>query len=183
MLGPGPYTTFQLTLHNQCTETIWPAWKRTGGLDQTAPDPSLWAPLSPGESHTVTVYYIVDLEIELWGRTRCSFDAQGQGACETGDCGAFACPIDFGGTPRDATIYDFGHGFDTGYNVPMRVTTPGCDTKECSFDLAECPEASRVAGACGVAGCSAMCPSTSACCHPYSNGCSSGSDVDLTFCP
>jgi hypothetical protein len=49
MLGQGEYETAQVTLHNQCAETIWPAWTRTGGFDATVLDPSLWAPLSPGE--------------------------------------------------------------------------------------------------------------------------------------
>src|SRR5262249_38523139 len=48
VLEQGPYDTSQVTLHNQCEETIWPAWTRTGGLDGTVLDPSLWAPLSPG---------------------------------------------------------------------------------------------------------------------------------------
>src|SRR5262245_53347870 len=51
MLECGASETFQVTLHNQCAETIWPAWTRTGGLDLSVLDPSVWAPLSPGESH------------------------------------------------------------------------------------------------------------------------------------
>jgi Thaumatin family len=183
MLGQGPYTTFELTLRNQCAETIWPAWAHTGGLDQTVPDPSLWSPLSPGESRDVTIHYLVDLEIALWGRTRCRFDEQGQGACETGDCGGFVCQSALGDAPRDATTYDFGIGFATSYNLPMQVTTAGCEDQQCSFDLAACPDSSRVAGACGVAACSDVCPAASGCCHPTSNGCSTHNDVDLTFCP
>ena len=183
MLGPEGYETAQLTLHNQCAETIWPAWTRTGGFDATVLDPSLWAPLSPGESHDVPVYYNSSREIGFWGRTRCSFDEQGQGACETGDCGGFVCPIVVNQTPNDATTYRSMSGFGAQYNVPMRVTTPGCEAQQCSFNLDECSDASRVVGACGIAGCREVCPSASACCHMYSNGCYFSGDINLTFCP
>jgi hypothetical protein len=183
MLGPDSYETAQLTLHNQCAETIWPAWTRTGGLDGSVFDPSLWAPLSPGESHDVTVHFSGSREIGLWGRTRCSFDEQGQGACETGDCGGFVCQLSVGAAPNDATLFDTQFGFHTHYNVPMRVTRPGCETRQCSFDLDACPDASRVVGACGIAGCTDVCPSASECCHMYANGCLLGSDIELTFCP
>src|SRR5882762_9377624 len=99
------------------------------------------------------------------------------------DCGGFICHSAFSDVPHDATTYDFGSGFRGGYNVPMLVTTPGCEARQCSFDLDACPDASRVVGACGVAACFDVCPSASECCHPYSNGCFAGSDVDLTFCP
>jgi hypothetical protein len=184
MLGHGAYETFQVTLHNRCAETIWPAWTRTGGLDGSILDPSWWVPLSPGESHEVPVYYSGSREIGLWGRTRCSFDEQGQGACETGDCGGFVCPIlVVGPAPRDATMYDSQAGFHSTYNLPMRVTKPGCEARQCSFDLDACAGASRVVGACGVAGCTDVCPSASGCCHTYSDGCLLAADVDLTFCP
>jgi hypothetical protein len=179
----GAYETFQVTLHNQCAETIWPAWTRTGGFDLSVLDPSFWAPLSPGESHDVTIYYCGSREIALWGRTRCSFDEQGQGACETGDCGGFVCPIGVNNTPNDATTYNSQFGFHRHYNVPMRVTKSGCEARQCSFDLDECSDASRVVGACGVASCSDVCPSASECCHMYANGCLLAGDIDLTFCP
>jgi len=75
------------------------------------------------------------------------------------------------------------YGFGSTYNVPMRVTTPDCEAQQCSFDLDECSGASRVVGACGVAGCRDVCPSASGCCHMYSNGCPFAGDVDLMFCP
>jgi hypothetical protein len=185
-----PYTTFQVRFHNRCPETIWPAWDRTGGLDQTVPDPTLWAPLAAGEDRAATIHTIVTTEIALWGRTRCRFDARGSGSCETGDCGGFVCwapthaPLHQ--FPSNATIYDFEVGFVAGgYNVPIDVETPGCPSHECALDLSTCPAASRVTGACGVVGCDTLCgsASSSTCCHPYSNGCFQGGDIDFTFCP
>lgn len=182
MLGPGAYETLTVTLRNQCAQTIWPAWKRTGGLDASVPDPSLWAPILPEESREVTIYYLGPLEIALWGRTRCSFDEQGRGACETGDCGGFTCF--HGETPGDATTYDFfKRAFLGAYNVPLRKRAPGCDALECRFDLDGCADASRVAGACGVAACTNVCPSASGCCDMFADVCLLGGEVDFTFCP
>jgi hypothetical protein len=190
-LQPGtPYSTFQVRFHNHCAETIWPAWDRTGGLDQTVPDPTLWAPLSAGEDRADTIHYKVFTESAFWGRTKCGFDAQGKGSCETGDCGGFVCwakgSIPLHQYPSNATIYAFEFGFvPDGYNVPLAVATPGCPTRECSFDLSTCPAAMRTTGACGGSACTAMCPSaaSSTCCHQYANGCFDGGDVDFTFCP
>jgi hypothetical protein len=179
-LSTGPYSTSQVTLHNHCSETIWPAMGRTG-LDQTIADPSLRTPISPGASSSATLHYVVVLEVKFWGRTRCAFDEQGKGACETGDCGGFVCPIFDNDYPHDATVFALGVGYLEGFNVPMRVAVSGCEPVECGFDLDTCPAASRSVGACGsVVACTSMCPSS---CCPSSNGCSPGGDVDITFCP
>jgi len=181
-----PYETFQVRFHNHCAETIWPAWVRADGLDQTVPDPTLWAPVLAGEERAVTIYYIVFAGIELWGRTGCRFDAQGKGACDTGDCAGFVCFTQGDRLPLKATVYDSEYGFLAGgYNLPISVETPGCATQACAFDLATCPGASRVTGACGGVACTGMCQAgaPSSCCHPTSNGCFKEGDVDFTFCP
>jgi hypothetical protein len=184
MVGQGSDRQFHVTLHNRCTETIWPAMTSIGGLDQTVPDPSFWTSLWPEESRTVAFHFNSALEIGLFGRTRCSFDEQGQGACETGDCGGFTCQGPFGHVSGDATTFQFSDGewgFRGFYNVPMRVTSPGCEARQCSFELDACPDASRVVGACGVAACRDVCASAPECCR--SSSCAVGADVDITFCP
>lgn len=182
-LGP----TFQVVLQNRCAETIWPAWGRTGGLDQTQADPAFWLPVGPGDQHAVTMAGIVTVEVAFWGRTRCVFDQQGNGSCETGDCGGFMCSGGISGLieePRDATVYDLGYGFLHDYNVGMSVRTAGCDDKECQYDLGQCPESALTVTACGNAACTGVCPSSaSSCCHEFSDGCFGGADITITFCP
>jgi hypothetical protein len=184
MLSDGSsHHQFQVTLHNRCTDTIWPGMSRHGGLDQTEPDPSFWTSLWPDESRTVAFHFNSALEILLFGRTRCSFDDQGQGACETGDCGGFICSGS-GNAARDATTLQFSDGewgYLGGYNVPMLLTSPGCEARQCSFDLDACPAASRVVGACGLTACLDVCASAPECCGL--TGCGVGADVEITFCP
>jgi hypothetical protein len=175
------YEIFQIAFHNRCAQTIWPAWVHSGGYDVSVTDPSFWAPIEAGQCHVTDMYHGSVVEVAFWGRTRCSFDDQGNGSCETGDCGQFVCAT--WKQPPDATVYDTWYGFAGGYNVPMAVETPGCDARDCRFELGECEEGARKEGACGVAACTAICPSSSPCCHEYSNGCSMGADIDITFCP
>lgn len=183
-LPPGAgYETFQVAFHNHCAETLWPAWGRSGGLDQTVADPALWAPMPAGDDRAVTMHFLAITEVAFWARTRCSFDEQGNGACETGDCGSFVCPDEVNQFPTDATIYDLHSGFRGGYNVSMFVKTVGCSDRVCVFDLPDCPDDARTVGACGLVGCSQVCPSSSTCCHDFPNGCFFDTGVNITFCP
>lgn len=173
---------FQVVFRNHCAETVWPGFGRVDGLDQSKADPDISSPLEPGVTRSSTVHSVVLVGIALWGRTGCTFDAQGKGHCQTGDCGAAICPTVVNQLPFDATLYDFEYGFRSGYNLPMSVDGTCCGVRECSSDLNSCPVDSRVFGETGVVACKAFCPNGGACCH-YSNGCYGGGDVTVTFCP
>jgi hypothetical protein len=82
-----------LKITNQCPEVIYPAVLTQAGF---GPDPSGFK-LAPNTSKDLTVS--VNWQGRVWGRTNCSFNADGSGpsppggfnsngmACFTGDCG------------------------------------------------------------------------------------------------
>ena len=187
-----PLGTFQVTFHNLCAQTLWPAWGSSGGLDNSIIDTELWFPLEAMSDRTVTVYGGVR-EIGFWGRSGCSFDDAGGGSCQTGDCGGFVCPIVVNAFPTNATVFALEEGFLDGYNVPLRVESAACGTHECVADLSACSHASVTEDACGTTlGCSNVCDeTTSECCRQPPDGCAASppnpdsdpGNLVLTFCP
>jgi hypothetical protein len=175
--------SFQLTFRNRCGQTVWPAWAKSGGLENGVLDAELWLPLFAASERTVTVHGGVR-ELVFWGRTGCSFDETGSGGCLTGDCGGFICPTDVGRYPPSTTEYSLESGFLGGYNLGLRVEGSTCGEHECVADLGAC--ASGVKDACGTTvACSDVCPN-SPCCNE--SRCSDGDfrdggDLVLTFCP
>jgi hypothetical protein len=187
----GQLDAFQVTLRNRCAETVWPAWESATGLDYTRIDTQVWLPLAPGSDHTVMAYSTARL-FGFWGRTGCSFDAGGGGACQTGDCSGFRCGAGYG-FPWDATVFQLQWGFVGGYNVGMSVEGATCGTHECVADLATCSPASTTLDACGTPiACSDICDSAPECCSSKDSGCSevhatgdtrTFGDLVITFCP
>ena len=183
---------FQVTFHNQCAHKVWPAYGSAGGLDNSVIDTQLWLPLSPMSERSVAIYGGVR-ELGFWGRTRCSFDQAGGGACETGECGGFVCPITVNQFPRSATIFVLDQGFLGGYNVALRVAGATCGDHRCAVDARSCSDASVVKDSCGsTIACDDLCTdSTAPCCSRPGSGCSatgpsdgnSADDLDITFCP
>jgi Thaumatin family len=185
----GALGAYLVTFHNRCAQTVWPAWASSGGLDNSVIDTQLWLPMSPASDRTVTVYGGVR-EIEFWGRTGCSFDQAGRGACQTGECGGFVCRQ----FPMNATIFELSQGFLGGYNVGLRIEGPTCGKHECVADIGTCSHAPAVQDRCGSAiACSDICGgSTAQCCSQPGSGCSSQplsgdrpgtGDLVITFCP
>jgi hypothetical protein len=89
-----------IIITNQCSETIWPALASQAG---TGPDTGGFE-LATGNSMNLTVSE--DWQGRIWGRTNCSFNANGTGpsnlngnngagtACGTGDCnGVLSCVV------------------------------------------------------------------------------------------
>lgn len=84
--------TVPLRITNLCAETIWPA---VGTQHGTGPDSQGFS-LAPGKSKDQIVS--ADFQGRVWGRTNCSFNAEGTGpsnngglngggeSCDTGDC-------------------------------------------------------------------------------------------------
>jgi len=185
----GALGSFQVTFYNRCAQTVWPAYGPSGGLDESVIDTELWRPMSPASERTVTVYGGVR-EIGFWGRTGCSFDQDGKGTCETGDCGTFVCPFVLSRFPASATVFDLEGGFYGGYNLGLRVEGASCGSHECTANLESCDEASVMKNACGRAiACGDICAASTACCTQP--GCDTGGlsqgdaadDLVVTFCP
>ena len=90
-LRPRASTNTPLVVSNNCGEIIYPGIVTQGG---TGPSSSGFQ-LTPGANKSQTVS--ADWQGRVWGRTNCSFNAEGtaQGggvACGTGDCGGtIAC--------------------------------------------------------------------------------------------
>ena len=187
---PPPLPPFELTFRNRCSQIVWPAWRSAGGLDNTVVDPQIWLPLVTGSNRTVTAYGVVR-DIAFWGRTGCSFDRQGNGACETGDCGGFICPTIGSFALGSATVFAVLSGFQDTYNVGLRVEGSTCGDHECVTHLRRCDDALSVRDACGnTIGCGYLCDSTApSCCSSRAGGCSTpvgDTDSDglvITFCP
>ncbi|HET6346414.1 MAG TPA: thaumatin family protein, partial [Myxococcota bacterium] len=149
-----------------------------GTLSQVQPQ------LASGASVQLTAS--ADWSGRLWGRTGCTFDGDGAGACATGDCGGqLQCAV---GGQSPATLAEFtfaGAGQQTfydvslvdGFNVPMQIEGGGasasCPVTGCPADVnAACPAGLERRDASGrVVGCSSACEALGtpeACCTgPY----------------
>jgi hypothetical protein len=99
-VSPRTTKNIPLKITNNCADTIWPGIASQAG---TGPDTGGFE-LSPGTSKNLTVG--TDWQGRVWGRTNCSFNANGMGAsnldgnngggraCATGDCnGTLNCIV------------------------------------------------------------------------------------------
>ncbi|KAG8528858.1 uncharacterized protein KY384_006547 [Bacidia gigantensis] len=127
-----------LTIENQCAETIYP-----GIVTQSGQEPEIGGfKLDSGDSRSLTVG--ADWQGRVWGRTNCSFNAQGTGpgnnggnngggrACGTGDCGGIVncratgeTPVSLAeftlASPSGQTFYDIS--LVDGYNIPIAIVS------------------------------------------------------------
>ncbi len=194
---PGPFEapqvdsfgTYEVSFENRCEQAIWPAWGPSGGLVNSVIPPQLWSAMPPHSERKVTVYGGLR-DIGFWGRTSCSFDEDGQGACATGDCGGFVCSLAVNSFPTDATVFEIAQGFSGGYNVSLRVSGEACGSHECAAELDTCPDASVVRNECSAAvACLDVCGSRPQCCSGAPSRCAGAPSADasgdlvLTFCP
>ncbi|KAF2222679.1 thaumatin family-domain-containing protein [Elsinoe ampelina] len=127
----GGSTSVPLVVTNRCAQTIYPGFVTQGG---TGPG-SQGFELRPGTNRRQTVS--TDWQGRIWGRTNCSFNAQGNSAgggpaCSTGDCGGTINCVATGETPvtlaeftlngsNEQTFYDIS--LVDGYNLPMAIVT------------------------------------------------------------
>ena len=140
---------------NNCQETVW-----VGIFTQRGPrtNPGGFQ-LDRGQTRRITT--APGWQGRFWGRTKCTFNAQGQGQCLTGNCpGGLDCtdgtrdPVTLGemsfNSPPDSDFYDIS--LVDGFNLPMALgpqpgthgRKPGaafdCLTPMCAKNLAaSCP--------------------------------------------
>lgn len=131
---------------NRCTYTVWAAASPGGGRR-----------LEQGQSWNLNVAPGT-VQARIWGRTKCNFGANGQGQCETGDCGRLECQ-GYGKAPN--TLAEFAlnqpNNLDyidisnvDGFNIPMEFSsvTP-CRNIRCTAPIVEqCPPQLRAPGGC-----------------------------------
>jgi hypothetical protein len=173
--SPSSSTQRTVTLMNTTQQTVWAV--STGNPGYTAPDEGEWA-LAPGQ--TVTLTYPSTWNGRIWGRTGCSFDSEGNGTCETGDCGSgITCPDLAGNIPASLAEFNLqGTGTDyydvslvDGFNLPLTITVvsgqmgapanASCLTAACATNMNSasiCPAILQVKDAGGtIVGCTSAC--------------------------
>ncbi|KAG6530899.1 protein P21-like [Zingiber officinale] len=143
--------TFQIV--NRCSFTVWAAWATTG------PRAGGGNRLNSGQSWTININAGATGG-RIWARTGCSFDGNGRGSCQTGDCGGVLQCQGYGRPPN--TLAEFALNqfnnldfFDIsnvdGYNVGLDFspTSGGCRGIRCAANIVgECPAQLRAPGGC-----------------------------------
>ncbi|KAJ4950182.1 hypothetical protein NE237_027014 [Protea cynaroides] len=135
-------------VQNQCSYTVWAAASPGGGQK-----------LDSGQSWSIEVASGTTGG-RIWGRTNCNFDGNGQGSCETGDCGKLQC--NGYGTPpntlaefalnqyQNLDFYDIS--LVDGFNIPMDfspTSSNSCKDIRCTADInGECPQKLKTSGGC-----------------------------------
>ncbi|TVU10099.1 hypothetical protein EJB05_43607, partial [Eragrostis curvula] len=160
------------TISNYCSYPIWPGTLAGSGTPQLS---TTGFRLEPGQ--TVQLAAPAGWSGRIWARTGCVFDADGQGVCQTGDCGGRMQCAGAGATPP-ATLFEVtlakGGGaaddqdfYDVslvdGYNLPV-VAIPrarqggACNTTGCMADLnRSCPKELQVDCGGGAIACRSAC--------------------------
>jgi hypothetical protein len=156
---PQPTATRSFTFVNTSAETVWVGVLNNPG--HPLPEDGGFQ-LDPGTSRTLDLPD--NWAGRFWPRTGCTFDANGNGTCETGDCARGLKCGGAGGIPpvslAEITLNGSGDqdyfdvSFVDGYNVPMRMKPIGgqpdpnnpywCTEGGCATDLlSTCPEELR----------------------------------------
>ncbi|KAF8412301.1 hypothetical protein HHK36_000262 [Tetracentron sinense] len=138
--------TFEIL--NQCPNTVWAAAVPGGGQQ-----------LNQGQTWTINVP-AGTTQARIWGRTNCNFDGNGQGKCETGDCGGVLQCSGYGTPPNTLAEYAlnqfnnmdfFDISLVDGFNIRMDFspTTGNCRGIRCSADInGQCPNELKAPGGC-----------------------------------
>ncbi|EXB97674.1 Acidic endochitinase [Morus notabilis] len=148
----------QIEILNNCTYTVWAAANPGGGKQ-----------LKQGETYTLSN---ITSSGRIWGRTKCAFDREGHGKCESGDCeGRLHCQAN-GRAPNTLAQYSLNQRNNDvfyisvveGFNIPMEFSvspsSPPSSSSNCSNAISECT--ADVNGACPMelrdpAGCNNPC--------------------------
>lgn len=133
---------------NQCTYTVWAAASPGGGRQ-----------LDQGQTWTIDVAAGTTMG-RVWGRTGCTFDANGQGSCQTGDCNGLLECQGYGSPPNTLAEYALNQANNLdyidislvdGFNIPMDFdpTTDVCRGVNCTADInGQCPAELQAPGGC-----------------------------------
>jgi Thaumatin family/Ricin-type beta-trefoil lectin domain-like len=162
------------TFVNRCPETVWVG--SLGNPGHVPPNRGGWA-VAAGASSSVSIP--AAWAGRFWGRRNCHFDQNGNGTCDTGDCGGrLQCNGAGGRPPTTLAEFTLNGGGNTdyydvslvdGYDFPIEIrpspatTVPGnpfqCGAPTCRSDLlASCPNELKKRNAAGqVIACMSAC--------------------------
>ncbi|KAL9278162.1 putative Thaumatin family [Arabidopsis thaliana] len=159
----------QLIIVNNCQESIWPGI--LGGGGQITPRNGGFH-MGSGEE---TIIDVPDKwSGRIWGRQGCTFNQNGKGSCQTGDCngGSINCQGTGGVPPATVVEMTLGssssplHFYDVslvdGFNLPVSMKPigggVGCGVAACEVNLNICcPSALEVKRDGKVVGCKSAC--------------------------
>ncbi|KAL0916222.1 hypothetical protein M5K25_013715 [Dendrobium thyrsiflorum] len=158
----------ELAIVNKCDYSVWPG--TLGSAGNISPKEGGFH-LGVGEEVVINVPN--GWSGRIWGRQGCCFDEQGQGFCQTGDCGGRLHCKGTGGTPP-ATLIEmtFGipqyqlHYYDVslvdGFNLPVTMVPVGsgvgCGVAGCKVNLNGCcPSKFEVKFGGKIVGCKSAC--------------------------
>ena len=174
------------TIINQCSDTLWPAAVPSGGGTQ----------LNSGQTWTIDVP-AGTTGGRVWARTGCSFDASGNGHCQTGDCGGKLSCTAYGSAPNTLAEFSLNQYsnldfFDIsvidGYNVgldfsPASGSSSSCHGIRCASDsiITQCPSELKADGGCNNA-CTVF-KTDEYCCNSGSCGETNYSKFFKNICP
>lgn len=165
--------TTPFTFVNTLNQPVWVG--ALGNPGKPLPDGGGWR-MDPGTTRTLDLPS--DWAGRFWGRSGCTFDASGNGHCDTGDCaGRLQCNGAGGQTPATLAEITLGNGgtdfYDVslvdGFNLPVTFTAVGgtpnpgdpysCTAAGCVADLnSSCPAELRKTNTAGqVVGCYSAC--------------------------
>ncbi|KAH7445326.1 hypothetical protein KP509_01G002400 [Ceratopteris richardii] len=169
-----------IRIKNSCGYDIWPAILTGVGNAPTATIEEMPSGFMLTSGHSMTIHLPQDWSGRFWGRTGCDFSSDGEGECETGDCGRRLNCTGVGATPP-ATLVEFSiHGqrsqrdfYDVslvdGFNLPVSVAPTGgssvskanqssCVEAICAADLNKvCPSILQMIVKGRVVGCKSAC--------------------------
>lgn len=108
---------------------------------------------------SILAFALGTITAQIWGQTNCSFYANGQGQCETGDCNGLLGCQGRGSPPNTLAEFSsnqFNMDFQDislvdGFNLPMhlRPTTGASRGIKCSDDInSQCPAKLKAPGGC-----------------------------------
>jgi hypothetical protein len=162
--------TRQFVITNNCAETVWVAGAgnpipvfngSSGGLEL------------PAGATVTTSLPTPWVGGRFWGRRQCTFDANGKGSCQTGDCGGLQCQhagagntslaeFTLTGSATGADNYDISlvDGFDFPLSVQLNDPNPAhAINAACQVDLrSSCPAGQQMFNSAGqVVGCKSLC--------------------------
>jgi len=162
--------TRQFVITNSCAETVWvvgagnptPVFNgSSGGLEL------------PAGATVTTSLPTPWVGGRFWGRRQCTFDANGKGSCQTGDCGGLQCQhagagntslaeFTLTGSATGADNYDISlvDGFDFPLSVQLSDPNPThAINAACQVDLrSSCPAGQQMLNSAGqVVGCKSLC--------------------------
>jgi regulation of enolase protein 1 (concanavalin A-like superfamily) len=171
LTGMAVAQTRQFILQNNCAETVWVAGAGTPTPVFNGSSGGLELPAGAMVTTSVTTPWVGG---RFWGRRQCTFDANGKGSCQTGDCGnGLQCThagagntslaeFTLTGSATGADNYDISlvDGFDFPISVQLSDPNPAhAINAACQVDLrSSCPAGQQMLNAAGqVVGCKSLC--------------------------